>query len=469
VLVTEAAAWPMTVQAACQPGQDGGASGSGLWWIPPPGRPDPQAAATGAELARLEGRTVTTDDLLAREPDAPTPPVAVLTEAELDTLFGTDAEDGLDIARYVRDTGDLDVQVTWATWTPPGAGTPPPADALPPPADAWFPPQELRCLVPLSELAVFLRRDGVAAWRPERGAAGWDRVEPGTDVRPLDVVLVSAASGGYDPELGFDPAIRTPVPGCPDLAGAAEPTAAEPVAGGWVSLDRHSEQARDQAAGLLDALDAQLPSGAAQTVVTAAYLHDLGKAHPVWQDALCRLAAPQQAAVVEAGRPWAKSGTEGRLVFAGGGRFLHELASLLLLDGPMRGMLAGVPDPDLARYLVLAHHGRLRTSVHDAEAATALGTVTAPDAAGGSSSGSSAGGELALFGLTAGATVAIPPLLAQPAAQFTVDLGLFLPAGDNGWGRTAALLRDRYGPFVLAYLETLVRIADWRASAPAGQ
>jgi CRISPR-associated endonuclease/helicase Cas3 len=462
-LVTEAADWPMTVRAASQPSQDGGGSGSGLWWIPPPGpQPDPQVAATCAELARLEGRTVTTDDLLAREPDAPALPAAVLTEAEMDTLFGTDAGDGLDIARYVRDAGDLDVQVTWATWTRPGA-------QAPPPADAWFPPQELRCLVPLNELAGFLRRDGVTAWRPERGPVGWARVEASTDVRPLDVVLVSAASGGYDPELGFDPAIRIPVPGCPDLVSAAEPTAAERAAGSWVSLDRHSEQTRDQAAGLLAALDAQLPSGADQTVVTAAYLHDLGKAHPVWQDALCRMAAPQQAAVVEAGRPWAKSGTEGRLVFAGGGRFLHELASLLLLDGPMRGMLAGVPDPDLARYLVLAHHGRLRTSVHDADADTAPGADTAPDAdtAAGSGSGAGADGKPALFGLASGARAAIPPLLGRPAATLTVDLGLFLPAGDNGWGRTAALLRDRYGPFVLAYLETLVRIADWRASALA--
>ena len=45
--------------------------------------------------------------------------------------------------------------------------------------------------------------------------------------------------------------------------------------------------------------------------------------------------------------------------------------------------------------------------------------------------------------------------------------GPFTPAGDDDWGRTAARLRDRYGPFALAYLETLVRIADWRASAQA--
>ena len=32
-------------------------------------------------------------------------------------------------------------------------------------------------------------------------------------------------------------------------------------------------------------------------------------------------------------------------------------------------------------------------------------------------------------------------------------------------GQGALALRDQYGPFVLAYLETLVRISDWRASA----
>ena len=61
----------------------------------------------------------------------------------------------------------------------------------------------------------------------------------------------------------------------------------------------------------------------------------------------------------------------------------------------------------------------------------------------------------------------IPPLLGQPAAELTVDLDQFRLGGDRSWTRTALGLRDRYGPFVLAYLEAIVRVADWRASAGA--
>jgi CRISPR-associated endonuclease/helicase Cas3 len=156
---------------------------------------------------------------------------------------------------------------------------------------------------------------------------------------------------------------------------------------------------------------------------------------------------------VQAGRPWAKSGDGawGRLEFSGGVSFRHELASLLVIDGPLGCLLEPAPDPDLCRYLVLAHHGRLRTRVADWNA----GGTRAP------------GAPRVILGLEHGATSAVPPMLGQPASALTVDLDQFGDAGDRDspWSRTVTGLLGRYGPFRLAYLETLVRMADWRASA----
>ena len=55
-------------------------------------------------------------------------------------------------------------------------------------------------------------------------------------------------------------------------------------------------------------------------------------------------------------------------------------------------------------------------------------------------------------------------MLGQPATTLTVDLDQFLLDGDHSWTQTVQGLLDHYGPFVLAYLESLVRISDWRAS-----
>jgi CRISPR-associated endonuclease/helicase Cas3 len=130
------------------------------------------------------------------------------------------------------------------------------------------------------------------------------------------------------------------------------------------------------------------------------------------------------------------------LRFAGDVHFRHELASLLMLDGPLDGLLADMNDTDLARYLVLAHHGKLRVQVREPE-----------DAEPG-----------VLLGLEQQATQSVPSLLGQRGGELTVDLGQFTLGGDRSWTRTALRLRDRYGPFVLTYLETVVRVADWRAS-----
>jgi CRISPR-associated endonuclease/helicase Cas3 len=289
-------------------------------------------------------------------------------------------------------------------------------------------------------------------WRLDQAHDRWTRVTPADRARPGEVLVVAAQAGGYDPVTGFDPEARGPVPGCPelkpraDLATGQEDTFREDTTStgmAWLSLDQHSEDVRDESVRLLAELQPALPQKAARSVVAAAYAHDIGKAHPVWQDALCKLAPAEDRDRILRDRPWAKSASSERLRFDGNVNFRHELASLLLLDGPLDSLLADVGDPDLTRYLVLAHHGKLRLQAR------------APDEA----------DQEELAGLRHGNTDQIPGVLGHPPTELEVDLRQFWLGGDRSWTRTALALRDRYGPFVLAYLETVVRIADWRASA----
>jgi CRISPR-associated endonuclease/helicase Cas3 len=454
VLITEAAPWPSLVRRAGRCNRTGLVRDAELWWVPPAAlQPYEQAAidASGAELTGLDGRAVTSEDLLSRDVAVAGPRVEVLRQSDFLALFDTaPASDGtnIDISLYLRDTEDLDAQLAWAVWTEePATGAPP--------AEARIPGADFRCRVPLGQVRA-LALD-LPVWRLDQALGEWVALTPQATVEPGEVLLVSAADGGYDPLAGFDPAARGPVPGSPSIDPVAvteDPAAVEPWSAGqpgWVPLYQHSEDTREQAAALLSVLAPDVPDGAARSAVTAAYLHDVGKAHRIWQDALCGVAPGEWRDEVAAGRPWAKSGTSKRLLFEGGVAFRHELASLLLLDGPLHGLLADVPDADLARYLVLAHHGKLRVRVRDHADPSVL-------PAGETS-------RRALLGLEEGATSDIPPLLGQPATQLTVSLDQFQSGDERSWTRTALGLRDRYGPFVLAYLETIVRIADWRASA----
>jgi CRISPR-associated endonuclease/helicase Cas3 len=341
----------------------------------------------------------------------------------------------LDVAGLVGDGDDLEAQLIWASWTGGQGGRPPEEFRLP--GDDW------RCRASLAGVAELARR--VPVWRLDWARDGWVELTPQEEpARPGELLVVAAADGGYDSVLGFDPGRPGPVADFPSLDLAVDEQG-EP-AGEWVSLAQHSEETRDQAAALLEVIQPSLSEVAWRSVVCAAYLHDVGKAHPTWQDALCAVALDAERERVQAGRPWAKSGTDGRLVFAGDVRFRHELASLLLVGGPLRGLVDAGADVDLVRYLVLAHHGRLRVRVQEQE------QEQEPEALSGEG--------LVLFGLVHGGSWAMPSVLSLEAFELTVDLRLF----SGEWTATVLSQLERYGPFVLAYLETLVRIADWRAS-----
>jgi len=453
VMVIEAAPWPSVVQRAGRCNRTGRVDDAVMYWIRPDSHhpyPEPDVEAAVAELQTLQGQAVTSEDLLARSVPVTDTPVAVLRKADLIGLFDT-APDlsgaDLDIAPYVRDAEDLDVQLAWAIWESDAEAT----DGSPP-ADAKAPAAEWRCRVPLRELGAMVDRK-IAVWRLDQAGGRWTKVTRHERARPGEVLLIAANDGGYDPLVGFDPTAREPVSQSPQLQPSGDPaTGAEDAFRAdsasvaqrrWLTLQQHSDDTRDQARALLAALRYELPGEIAHAVVTAAYMHDTGKAHKIWQDALRDLAPKDGRAEIEAAEPWAKSAVGGRLRFKDNVAFRHELASLLLADGPLRGLLADVSDPDLARYLILAHHGKLRVQVREP--------------------GDGSPGKL--LGLEQDITWSVPSLLGEPSAELTIDLEPFALGGERSWTRTALTLRDRYGPFVLAYLETVVRIADWRASA----
>jgi CRISPR-associated endonuclease/helicase Cas3 len=126
--------------------------------------------------------------------------------------------------------------------------------------------------------------------------------------------------------------------------------------------------------------------------------------------------------------------------------FRHELASAL-------AMLAE-GESDLAAYVVAAHHGRVRASIRSMPGERNMGR----DCVRGIEEGD------VLLGCSLGSGIG------RAATRLTLAATV-LGCGDRGpsWTDRVLRLRDEIGPFRLAYLEMLLRAADERASAKAGE
>ncbi|MDP9397815.1 MAG: DEAD/DEAH box helicase [Actinomycetota bacterium] len=451
VLTTEAAPWSSVVQRAGRLNRAGEVEDAELWWCPPEKATpydDADVAATVDALDDLEGRAVTSRDLRGRVPDRvilhP-----VLRRRDLVDLFDTSPDisgNDLDVSRFIRDADDTDVSVFWR-----------PLDGQPGSQIGSAAANEL-CPVPVADLRAELRRDR-RAWTFDHLDAAW-RPLFGDGLRPGLTVLLDAGQGGYDPALGWDPQSRAPVPlvetpaPVDEQSATAEALAAETGTfhvGRWVSLAQHLDDAEAEACAILGALGDALPGAHREAVAVAARLHDLGKAHGVFQDMLLSTATDEERPRLDSGQ-WAKSARAAGLGYPPDRRyFRHELVTALaLLDGAGK-FLHGVEEPDLVVYLAAAHHGRVRLGARslDRERDSVLGVrdgdvlppVTLP------------------FG-----TLPEIQLSLQPVRIGGAD-------GEASYTARALALRDRgdLGPFRLAYLEAIVRMADWRASADPGR
>jgi len=461
VLFTEAAPWPSVVQRAGRCNRDGATADAELLWSKPrKAGPYDQADidASTTQLRELEGQPASAGSLRACGVSVRPVVHSVLRRRDLIDLFDTTPDlsgNDIDISRFIRDSGDTDIQVAWRDL---GGEAPKPDDPLP--------GRHERCSVPIGVLRD--KKTKLAerlAWRFDHLDEGWLRCRPG-DLRPGSVIIIDSTAGCYSPAAGWDPSSKVFVD--PVEEGAGDPITDEDNGVGddpatvrqrdWLSLAHHLDDVETETSRLLD------PDGFSKDMldatVMAARLHDIGKAHPEFQGMLHRCAdSPEEERRRDlAGAVLAKSGGSAR------GRnnrryFRHELASALALLDPGCPTLLGIAEPDLVCYLVAAHHGRVRIGFRSLPK-----EIPPPDEP----------TRAVALGIWDGETLPEVELLDGSVVPKTIlDLSVMRlgasAAGRPSWSGRMLKLRDRadLGPFRLGYLEAIVRVADWRASRDA--
>lgn len=456
-LFTEAASWPSIVQRAGRCNRDGEARDARLIWARPPTDPpypkDDVAASTDT-LRALEGASVTPPTLGGQPVQVTETIHPVLRRRDLIGLFDTAPDlsgNDIDVGRYIREEGDLDLQVAWREVGRDGPG-----------ADDRSPSRDELCPVPVPQVRKELGKEGRSAWRFDHLEHAWVPCGPAA-ARPGLVLVLRADQGGYSPLLGWDPASKSAVEPVPPeeptpLGGLAEGTADDFATfepGRWVALVDHLSEVETEVRDLTDAL---APTGLSPAQVEAAALagrlHDLGKAHDVFQATMARSA---EISATPTGGPWAKSPAPATARHERR-HFRHELVSALALVGLTDGPLRGVEERDLVAYLVAAHHGRVRLAIRSLPGETLPPEGTDRRVA---------------LGVWDGESLPAVDVPGGRIPESTLDLSVMeLGDGEGGrhsWTHRALALRDRQdlGPFRLAFLEALLRLADWRVSARA--
>jgi len=452
LLVSDVAPWSSIVQRLGRCNRTGDDADATFLWMEPPELTLKTAAPYKVDevmsardrLVTLEGTNLA-PSALSHVPMKPELG-ATLRRVDLLELFDTSSDlsgNDIDVSRFIRDADDFTVRVLWREEAP---------------SERDEPRREELCPATIAEARTLLKRLGDEGRRGDARVSRATSDEPWTAfaqperLRIGDIVWIASTAGGYSPAIGFDPNSRKRVEplertSVDDEAPDDETLGSDvrSFTGEAMSIATHSGDAADEARALAATLveTGLLDTRFAAIVETSARWHDAGKIHPVFQ------ATMEKAGTGTIAGPWAKSdGTHRARHYRKG--FRHEVVSALawLAAHDRDGM-----DADLVAYLIMAHHGKVRVSPQRLPMEPSGGLART------------------MCGVLQGESVPGADLGAGSASPaFDADLRIFDVGSEDGratWGdRVGELCDDEsLGIFRIAYLESLVRVADWRASA----
>ena len=363
-------------------------------------------------------------------------PLHIMRRKDLIELFDTTpdlAGRDIDISRFIRDGHELDVQVFWR-------------EVKEPRENEKAPQRNELCPVPFYRFKDDFLKQRKTAYRWDSLERRWMLADADT-VCPGQVFLVPTDQGGYVTHTGWEPKSSVPVlpvsPSPQQLEGNDDDLPSQDI---WQTIAEHSNDVVAETEGSTDALG--LHGELRTAVLTAARWHDRGKAHPIFQEAIHDGPAEEQ----ERPASWRGNRALAKAPGAFWNRysrhhFRHELATALAM------LQSGLPP--LAAYLAAAHHGKVRLSIRS------LPNETRPHGA----------GVRFARGVWDGDVLPETDLgdgLIAPAVTLSLDpmeLGRSRD-GQPSWAERVLCLREdpHVGIFRLAFLEAVLRAADWRAS-----
>ncbi|MFT5108964.1 MAG: CRISPR-associated endonuclease/helicase Cas3 [Pseudoalteromonas tetraodonis] len=408
----------------------------------------------------------------------PNDPDQILSFDNLTDLFDTTPDlDGanIDISPFIQSGEERDVSIYWR-----------PIDGEP--CSLPDPTRDELCCVTFLKIREWIGKGKVEGWIWDYALDRWIAAKP-AGIYPGQRILMSFASGGYSAEFGWTgratdkPPLIEPVEISPDPDRSSSSDLRS--ISGYKTIATHSWEVLEKLRQIAAAVN--LEGNTEDLLCLVAMLHDWGKAHPVFQEKIklekCGAAVWDLAKAP--GDRWEK-----------GKPIRHELASALAIvellrlrdpghpaldddgitgrqkDGIVSQIAPGHPiaeavvslsaaEFDLLIFLVASHHGKVRATLsstpQDEEFAT--------------------GGEIPIRGVYDGDV--IPPVcLTSPTGdriempEITLRLDLAEVGLSNRYGRSwterinqRLADREHGGIFRIAYLDSIVRAADCRASA----